>query len=114
MAEYIERRFVVDAIAYMMATGFIEDRYITPQELQGLQDEMEKLPATDVAPVVHGRWIIEDSWTLDREGNRADTIHNHLCSECRSSALRNAFGNPKHSDYCPGCGAKMDLEDPRP
>ena len=37
MAEYIERRFVVDAIANMMATGFIEDRYITPKEIQGLQ-----------------------------------------------------------------------------
>lgn len=57
MAEYIERNKAVDAIADLMATGFVEDRFITPDELQSLQDELETLPAADVAPVVHGQWI---------------------------------------------------------
>lgn len=52
MAEYIERKKVVDAIADTMANGFVEDRFITPQELQKLQDELEMIPAVDVVPVV--------------------------------------------------------------
>lgn len=57
-----------------------------------IREHMAKVPAVDVAPVVHGRWEEEP----DRVG------HWH-CSNCgvvcgvSSKAMR----------YCPGCGAKM-------
>lgn len=93
MVEYIERRKSVDAIADTMAKGFVEDRFILPQELQDLQDELEMLPAADVAPVVHGRWMPP-----------VDGKYGCLCSACKKQS-------DNGSDYCPNCGAKMDLSD---
>lgn len=91
MAEYIERRMAVDAIAEIMATGFVEDRFILPHELQDLQDELEALPTADVAPVVHGRW------------QKVKPVH-YKCSVCGINT--GGFS----SNYCPNCGAKMDKE----
>lgn len=60
---------------------------------------IERLPATDVAPVVHGRWI--------RTYEDCDLCHE--CSLCGKPALLD--GNEKEvlSPWCPNCGAKMDL-----
>ena len=56
------------------------------------------LPAADVAPVRHGRWIPSD-YTGDCC---------YTCSECgfeRDAYLLDV------GDYCPACGARMDKED---
>lgn len=105
MAEYIERNKAVDAIAHLMATGFVEDRFITPHELQSLQDEIETLPAADVAPVVHGWWI---SW--DEAGYFIPFADKFECSVCHDAAQRLYNGDDLLSPYCPNCGAKMDKE----
>lgn len=57
---------------------------------------LEHIPASDVAPVVHGRW--------ETNSDRPDTI---ICSICKCG-----FDMWKHDphNYCPNCGAKMDLE----
>lgn len=47
MAEYIERSAAIEAAKHAWAKGLEPSQYI------------EALPAADVAPVVHGRWI---SW----------------------------------------------------
>lgn len=59
--------------------------------------EIWKLPAADVAPVRHGRWIKDEFFS--------DEVNNgEKCSQC--GELIGWFGNlPK---YCPGCGALMD------
>lgn len=49
------------------------------------------IPAADVAPVVHGRWIMHD----DEFGLTCE------CSACHIETMGD--GN-----YCPNCGAKMD------
>ncbi len=54
--------------------------------------EIRKLPAADVAPVVHGKWGdngIEGSMLVK-------------CSVCGFDCGANSFS------YCPSCGAKMD------
>lgn len=54
---------------------------------------VNKLTQTDVVEVVHGRWII------------CSDGYYPYCSECKEE--------PKHGEmtnYCPNCGAKMDLE----
>lgn len=107
MAEYIEREKAVDAIADTKVKGFVEDRFIMPQELQDLQDELEMLPASDVAPVVHGRWI-DKGWNgdfsrrIDGRGNCWKVIS---CSVCGGNLCGSA-----ESAYCPNCGAKMDAK----
>lgn len=59
---------------------------------------ISSLPAADVAPVRHGRWIPSD-YTGDCC---------YTCSECgfERDAYLLDVGN-----YCPNCGARMDKED---
>lgn len=100
MVEYIERRIAVDLIADTMARGFVEDRFIMPQELQDLQDELETLSASDVAPVAHGRW--------EKSSKYAGFL---CCSSCCDSYVLPEWVNNYKWKFCPSCGAKMDLND---
>jgi hypothetical protein len=50
--------------------------------------------AADVALVRHGRWVLVDN----------DEEQFFFCSECENKEYW-------ESEYCPACGAKMDLED---
>ena len=55
-------------------------------------------PTLDAIPVKHGRWLPVLNGIDD------DTNPAFDCSEC------DAMCNKKHN-YCPACGAKMDLEE---
>lgn len=55
------------------------------------------IPAADVAPVVHGRWI-------ERRAPHAMGGISAKCSACSKSVQY--LGNPLN--YCPNCGARMD------
>ena len=58
-------------------------------------DEFNILPAADVAPVKHGRWIIFEIWCGDGKERKY-----YRCSECyKANAIR--------SNFCPNCGADM-------
>ena len=63
----------------------------------------KNIPAADVAPVRHGRWI--DAYP-DIEPN--PMFMYGICSECGFEQ-----GISKYLNYCPNCGAKMD-EDNEP
>lgn len=54
------------------------------------------LPAADVAPVVHGRWLCGDYYDIG-----------DVCSECDWDSQ---MAHPSYR-YCPNCGAKMDKEE---
>lgn len=56
---------------------------------------IKALPAADVAPVVHGRWMPFHS-------EAAGDIQ--YCSACE-------IGFDAKTAYCPHCGAKMDIKD---
>lgn len=56
--------------------------------------DVKAAPAVDAEPVRHGRWIRQDN-----------TFTRYMCSECES---KNHGG---HENYCPNCGAKMDLKE---
>ena len=94
MHEYIEREAAVKiAEKYGLANGSALGRHT------GLADciasEIADIPAADVAPVVHGRWVEKEKYTF---GIMYD------CSLCENRILDN--GHPWN--YCPNCGAKMD------
>ena len=71
-------------------------------------NDIDEAPTIEAEPVRHGEWI-------DRYGGK---YANHLweCSECKEKALWrfevDALGKEivvqDLSDFCPGCGAKMD------
>lgn len=99
MDEYIKREQVLKLLESAQAWNW---------SMNTLYDEMKDLPSADVAPVVHGRWttpraIIE-------------------CSKCGFGMFPDGyffeFGECVHAyesqyrpNFCPNCGAKLDLED---
>ena len=98
MAEYIKREA---AIAYSHEQS--EECQKAFEELGGesgiyadayndLAEDFYSIPAADVAPVVHGRWI---------DNGIPDSILSG-CSVCGFTCGASSF------PYCPNCGAKMD------
>lgn len=98
MAEYIERgalmQFPIRRDHYDRKNG--NKHFING--IESVLEYAENLPAADVAPVVHGRWI-ED--------------HDYLkCPECGVMVKWDfTFFDIGNWNYCPNCGAKMDIED---
>jgi hypothetical protein len=93
--EYIEREVALEATTYipLVEPDPTDIIYLT---LVTAQKNIRKIPAADVAPVVHGEWIhhyydsgepIDDKW---------------YCAECHMC------NDHKRTWYCPYCGAKMD------
>ena len=94
MAEYIKRENVLaeidEFVKQNIAHGFPVDVF----DIEMMKKMVEKLPAADVAPVVHGRWV-----------------NGCQCSVCGD---RHGPYNSRHRpyyNYCPNCGAKMDDEE---
>ena len=79
MTEYIERKAVIELITR---------RYENPEICT---QEINSIPAADVAPVVHAQWIEDESGII-------------ICPKCKRGYNLIA----KFTNYCPACGAKMD------
>lgn len=98
MAEYIEKTQLIEKLKHRVstdddskfATGFIKG---TNEALGIIEEWIASIPAADVAPVVHGKWVYGEF----------DIPH---CSECGNDVMPNMI-----SPYCPNCGAKMDEEE---
>ena len=94
MAEYIDREAAVDAVAdiYYDTPGI----NLTAEKLEAA---INGIPAADVAPVRHGRWISKNphgyEWTF-------------VCSNC--GYVDGYPFNDRHN-YCPNCGANMESEE---
>lgn len=71
-----------------------------PKYLRWLNDA----PTADVEPVRHGKWLPKHHYIAGYE-----FVSGHICSECGNDAL-NAEGDDFLTDFCPWCGARMDLE----
>lgn len=69
---------------------------IIAEAFEDLANELEDFPATDVAPVRHGRWVMSS--------DRPDTI---ICT-CCDNAFDVWKADIKRHHYCPNCGARMD------
>lgn len=103
MTVYIKREYAVDAV--------LDVYYDTPDiDLSGekFESAILKIQAADVAPVRHGRWI-----SLTECANEGV-----YCSICKKKVWKSDYTwcskksrNKLRSNYCPNCGAKMDLED---
>lgn len=89
MAEYIERGRLKEAISadcqhlFSFDTSFYDMVMI----------DIDEVPAEDVAPVVHGRWEVDE--------------FGRCCSACKEY-IPDDFAP---SEYCPNCGAKMDVKE---
>lgn len=91
MDEYISRKAVMDAY---------EEEQSRPGPWR-FEKLINSVPAADVAPVVHGRWV-----RIYEDGEPA--IGQHKIGVCCSKCMKMPKDKITESDYCPNCGAKMD------
>ena len=85
MDEYIKRE---EAMNIAFKSPFFSD---------SLMEEIMAIPAADVAPVRHGRWIDKGEYAV--------------CTECGGRSGTQYDGVepiPLMTQFCPNCGAKMD------
>ena len=90
MTEYIERESAIAAIMSEPPDAHYPHWYA---------DKIKPIPAADVAPVRHGRWI----------SNEGDVLFH--CSECETQISTSWDYDDLQWCYCPNCGAKMDIPD---
>ena len=64
------------------------------------ENPLNNIPEIDFVPVRHGRWIIKHDPIKDPKGYFIRIV----CSNCD-------LHTGEKSNYCPGCGAKMDGEE---
>ena len=99
MDEYIKKEAAVKvAEKYGLANGSALGRHT------GLADciasEIADIPAADVAPVVHARWL-DAPWLYYG-------AKQYVCSGCRNDKYWRKRDLHFKEPYCPNCGAKMD------
>ena len=102
MSDYISREAAVKiAQKYGLVNGSALGRHT------GLADciavEIDGLPAADVEPVRHGRWI-QPSWIYYG-------AKQYVCDQCKDDEYWRKRCLHYKEKCCPNCGAKMDLED---
>lgn len=95
MAEYIDRQAFEKALTIAAACGKDKDCRVWAKAICVLHD----MPTADVAPVVHGRWL---GWG---KGGTPTYENYGTCSMCGEDAEIYTG----HRNYCPNCGAKMDV-----
>lgn len=97
MAEYIDRKVLENVMATMGANGTQKDRHVWARAICLLHS----VQTADVEPVVHGKWeLCFEDWQKEIEGDK--------CSICGFEHYGTCI---RSYNYCPSCGAKMDLED---
>ena len=103
MTEYIDREELKANIIKRL--GISSEKYLLPAE-RTLWNTIADIPAADVAPVRHGRWIeFPEVLAID------DTLENGYigCSVCKD--IWNMRDNDtERFEYCPNYGARMDGE----
>ena len=101
MAEYIKRQSVhamVKSLKQYSWTSPVSNETHVTVAVDDMALEIDKIPAADVAPVVHGRWI-------DNKSHGYEWAFN--CSEC---GYIDGYPFEDRHKYCPNCGARMDGE----
>lgn len=89
MAEYIEREAFKKEY---LCLGYLPEMSET---------EFDKFPSADVAPVRHGRWVLDEYARYFRCSACGAQFDNETDTYCN---IMNGFA----PNYCEDCGAKMD------
>lgn len=108
--EYVLRSSVLNAIH----NGDIDMGMVTTHEYRLLKDlseridrRIQRVPAADVQPVRHGRWVEVKGFTgVEAFGYREECVDGFACSVCG----KEVDVSEGYFRYCPNCGAKMGGE----
>lgn len=96
--EYIEREAAVETLNALKP--FLQS---AAQErlMRRIIRQIGTIPAADVAPVRHGRWVV---------GKDHGDFGEAKCTACGGILLVKWSDRLSEYRYCPNCGAKMELE----
>lgn len=90
--------------AKVMAESFRQDGNVYLPNRNGaartIKRVLREIPAADVAPVVHSYWGEYESFPL------APSMNGYPCMKC---GMHFRASSVPVLNYCPNCGAKMDL-----
>ena len=95
MADYIDREALVERLTRNLSAcnpGTFSERCY-----QDAINTVNFFPASDVAPVVHGRWVKQHIESVDSAEFSKCSVYNYPVSTMWN-----------RTNYCPNCGAKMD------
>lgn len=96
--EYIKREDAIEGIKNRVTFRGV-DSFICDAMSQACCSVIRFIPSADVAPVVHGEWIVlDDGWEFEEV----------KCSSCGCVEYFNKGW--KKFNYCPNCGATMDMD----
>lgn len=102
MTEYLEKAALVRILRAKAEMGRLSEYSVC---FDNVAKMIELLPAADVEEVKHGKWM----W------KQLDNFRKYevTCSNCGWIGFENydSYNDPSDFNYCPNCGAKMDLED---
>lgn len=95
MSEYIDREALMRKLSRILGVCYNEEKESAMSVVLRTEYAVMDSPIVDVAPVMHGQWepII----------NAYGGIEGCICKRC-------GIATKQKSNYCPNCGAKMDLE----
>ena len=93
MAEYVTKEQVID---WFRPYGHVYD----PIPFETIVSDLRSMPAANVAPVRHGRWV-QVIVHVEFEDGFVDRVEEY-CSACHEPNERQC------TYFCPNCGAKMD------
>ena len=96
MAEYVTKEQV---LGWFRPYGHMDE----PIPFETMVSDLRDMPAADVAPVRHGRWIEPSRLYYGAK--------QYECSLCCSDTFWNKHSITVKYPHCPNGGATMDLED---
>jgi hypothetical protein len=102
MAEYVKRDDAHRALEQINPVDYgamwdYEAHHYAGECIRDCKEAIDSIPAADVAPVMHGRWV-------SVAGKR-----DRICSRClHNEPYKNAADDAEVFEFCPHCGAKMD------
>ena len=100
MSEYIEREALREELRHCCIVAF-DEKSGEPYVIDIPQLLRRTTVSADVAPVVHGEWVLVGTNEHDYE-----TSVEEKCSLCGRYVYR--YDTEPQDNYCPNCGAKMD------
>ncbi len=112
--EYIEREVAKERLRIWITDCLLNEANEAADCFRLCIDLLDSIPAADVAPVVHGRWVFGKDLACCW-GQILKNKYHLYCSECLEQAFNRSEDNDPDFDidtpYCPNCGALMDKEE---
>lgn len=115
-ADALKEAFLIEGKDVYDDAYEFDTKWGASQEL--IEKVIDSAPAADVAPVKHGHWVYKMRELIRYEdvtgtdplgGTQTVTVKTHVRGPVPYCSLCDALAADSFLDYCPHCGAKMEV-----